>query len=61
MKNKFIIPLVSLSMILGFVSCGNNTNSSSSSNHSNESINVNKAVVVDEVTRSYFHVQCIRF
>lgn len=56
MKNKFIIPLVSLSMILGFVSCGNNANSSSSSNHSNESVNVNKAVVVDEVTRSYLQV-----
>ncbi len=55
MKKKIIIPLLSLSMILGFVSCGNN-DSQSSISQNNESIIVNKAVVVDQVTRSYLQV-----
>ncbi len=54
MKKKFIIPLLSLSMIVGLASCGNNN--SSSYNQSQENIDVNKAVVVDQVTRSYLQV-----
>ena len=54
MKKKIIIPLLSLGMILGVCSCSNSSSSSSLS--SNDIQEVNKAIVVNEVTRNYLQV-----
>ncbi len=54
MKKKIIIPLLSFGMMLGVFSCSNS--SSSNSYTSNETQEVNKAIVVNDVTRNYLQI-----